>query len=318
MNALDRLSQHAPDLSFELPDGKPVVKLGLILTLYFKNGYTRDTKERLLACFRRFHEAYRPALNCLIYRRHQKLTDPAFEKACDAILKLGGHEEFSLCLSSAADDTQAADYSLTALNSAEIHGDGLRSFIKMVMPWHMLADLDGRATFLAWAQYLCDQVKAEHGYGGLSSVLPHDYHGYLPAEYQLAQQYSGLEVDSMPHASSIELLDAVKGVNWLTVLGQDFLQRVGGEHAIAQALHDHEDSDVLTYCNGLIVQAGGYPELGRDELPAAYVAVNKVVRPIRIKQPDQLHFDTTGGKSFDQADTTKWYARFDQDDARQD
>lgn len=45
MNKLENLEQHAPDLAFELPDGKPVVRLGLILTLYFKRGYTNDTKK---------------------------------------------------------------------------------------------------------------------------------------------------------------------------------------------------------------------------------------------------------------------------------
>ncbi|MCY1552754.1 hypothetical protein D9M68_891710 [compost metagenome] len=44
--------------------------------------------------------------------------------------------------------------------------------------------------------YLCNQVQAEHGYGGLSSVLPYDYDSYMTTEYQLAQQYSGLEVDT--------------------------------------------------------------------------------------------------------------------------
>ncbi|GAD64941.1 hypothetical protein [Aquipseudomonas alcaligenes] len=56
MNALEKLTKHAADLAFELPDGTPVVKLGLIATLYFKEGYTAESKQRVAECFERFYK----------------------------------------------------------------------------------------------------------------------------------------------------------------------------------------------------------------------------------------------------------------------
>ena len=317
MNALEKLEQQAPDLAFELPDGKPVVKLGLILTLYFKHGYTSDTKEKILECFRRFYKEYQPQLKCLVYGRHQKLTTANFEKAQLSISKSSGNEEFSLFLGSAPDETEADDYSLSAMNSFEIHGDKLRSYIKLVMPWSILKETYGLSRFQDWAVYLCDQVKAEHGYGGLSSILPYDYHGYIPTEYQLAQQYSGLEVDSMPHASSIELLDSIKGVNWLTVLGKNFVDVLGGELALRHAFSGRGDIDILPYSTGLIIRAGDFPELGKieDGFPPPYVAVNNIVKRIRIPNPDQLHTYSPYGDCFEEDSTARWYARFDQKDA---
>jgi hypothetical protein len=143
MNTLENLEQHAPDLAFELPDGKPVVRLGLILTLYFKCGYTNDTKKNVLAYFRRFYEEYQSQLKCLVYGRHQKLTSANFEKAQQTISKSGGNEEFSLFLGSAADEAEADEYSLSAMNSFEIHGEKLRSYIKLVMPWSVFKETDG-------------------------------------------------------------------------------------------------------------------------------------------------------------------------------
>lgn len=316
MNTLEKLEQQAPDLAFELSDGKPVVRLGLILTLYFKRGYTSDTKENVLACFRRFYEEYQTQLKCLVYGRHQKLTSANFEKAQQAISKSGGNDEFSLFLGSAPDETEADEYSLSAMNSFEIHGDKLRSYIKLVMPWSILKETDGLSRFQEWAVYLCDQVKAEHGYGGLSSILPYDYHGYIPTEYELAQQYSGLEVDSMPHASSIELLESVKGVNWLTVLGQDFVDLLGGESSLRHAFSGRGDVEFVPYSKGLIIRAGEYPELGKleDGLPSAYVAVNNIVKRIRIPNPDQLHPYSPYGDGFEEDSTARWYARFDRED----
>lgn len=317
MNILEKLEQQAPDLTFELPDGKPVVRLGLILTLYFKHGYTSETKEKLLECFRRFYGEHQTKLRCLVYGRHKKLTTDNFEKSQQAILMSGGNDEFSLFLGSASNEAEADEYSLCAMNSFEVHGDKLRSYIKLVMPWSILTEPDGRSKFQEWAEYLCDQVKAEHGYGGLSSILPYDYHSYIPTEYQLALQYSGLEVDSMPHASSIELLDAIKGVNWFTILGTDFVNRLGGEAVLRHAFSGRGDIEILTYSNGLIIKAGEYPELGKTEdgPPAAYVAVNKVIKQIRIQQPDQLHPYSPYGDGFEEKSTARWYARFDQDDS---
>jgi hypothetical protein len=318
MNGLEKLEQQAPDLTFELPDGKPVVRLGLILTLYFKQGYTSGTKAKVLECFRRFYEEHQSRLKFLVYGRHQKLTADNFEKAQQAISSSAGNDEFSLSLGSANNEAEANEYSLSAMNSFEIHGDKLRSYIKLVMPWSILKESGGCSRFEEWAIYLCNQVNAQHGYGGLSSILPYDYHSYLPTEYQLAQQYLGLEVDSMPHASSIELLDVIKGVNWFTVLDTDLVDRLGGELSLRHAFSGRGDVRVLNYSNGLIVRAGDYPCLGKqlDGPPSAYVSVNNVIKRIRIPNPDQLHPYLPYGDGFDEASTAFWYARFDQEETQ--
>lgn len=319
MNTLEKLKERAPDLEFELPDGTLVVRLGLIITLYFKEGYTTETKKLINECFERYHEEFQRELKSMVFRRHKKITPDNFVKACKQVVDTEPNDQFSWFIGSSKSSSQAGSYSLSMLNSFEIHGDKLRSYIKLVIPWNNLAEAGGVESYQQWLVYLCNQVKAEHGYGGLSSVLPFDYDNYMPMEFQLAQNYSGLMVDSVPFADTLRLQEHIKGVNWFTVLGNTYVERLGGEASIRHALSGRGDIEISNYDHGLIIRAGQYPELGavEDGPPAAYVAVNKVVKPVRIPNPDQLHSYSPYGDCFDEESTARWYARFDQPESAQ-
>lgn len=315
MNALEKLKERAPDLEFELPDGMPVVKLGLIVTLYFKEGYTSESKRKVVECFERFYEEFKIHLKWQAGERYHKLTPERFEKQKKFILDSAPNEQYEWHISSAKNEKESRGYSLQAMNSFELHGDKIRSYIKMTMPWSILSEPNDTERYYKWLVFLCNQVSAEHGYGGLSSILPYDYDSYMPMEYQLAQQYAGLEVDTFAYWMGNRLQEHIKGVNWFTVLGNTYVERLGGEGAIRHALSGRGDIEFYNYDHGLIIRAGQYPELGsvEDGPPPAYVAVNKVVRPVRLPNPDSLHSYSPYGDCFDDESTTRWYARFDQE-----
>ncbi len=48
-------------------DGLTVSRLGISITLFFKQGYTQEKKQRILACYRRFREEFGPHLR---FHRH--------------------------------------------------------------------------------------------------------------------------------------------------------------------------------------------------------------------------------------------------------
>ncbi len=54
----ERLNEKAPDLAFELPDNTPVIRLELIATVYFKEGYLLENKQKVMECFARFKEEF--------------------------------------------------------------------------------------------------------------------------------------------------------------------------------------------------------------------------------------------------------------------
>jgi len=69
---LKNLIDQAPDLTIEQPDGTQAIKLGLIATIYFKNGYSLEKKKKIDECFTRFHEEFEPLLKTMVYRRRKK------------------------------------------------------------------------------------------------------------------------------------------------------------------------------------------------------------------------------------------------------
>nr|WP_315448369.1 type VI immunity family protein [uncultured Pseudomonas sp.] len=312
---MKNLKNHAADLSFELPDGTPVIKLGMIVTLYFKEGYTAEKKLKIIDCFRKFNDEFGVHLNGLLQDSYKKPTLESLEKAFTKIRSSSGNERCELHLTSASSTKEAADYGISVLGTREIHEDGERSYIKLIFPWSLITSDEGLITYKEWVKYLCNQVEAEHGYGGLSPTLPYDYDNYLPIEYELAQKHDGLDIDSAPHSLASELIDHIKGVNWQTIIGNSFIASLGGEPVLRQKLSSRSDIDFVSYDNGLIIQAGEYPQLGaegRDKLDA-YIAVNKTLKPLRIPEPDQIHHYSPHGNCFEEESTKRWYARFDQE-----
>ncbi|MFJ7795577.1 type VI immunity family protein [Pseudomonas sp. NPDC096950] len=317
MIEFEKLAAMAPDLCFELPDSTPVVKLGLIATIFFKEGYTAEKKLKVMECFRAFHDEFGKHLRGQLQDKYKKLTPETLDKAAAKILALGGNDRYELQLTSAASTKEAETYGISTLNSYELHEDSARSYIKIVLPWDLLQTDAGRSRYNYWVTYLCNQVNADHGYGGLSTILPFDFDSYLPIEFELAQKYSGLEVDSMVHSLALELVDYIKGVNWQTILGTSFVRSLGGEDVVRHAFSGRGDIDIKAYDDGLIIQAGSLPELGElhEGAPAAYVAVNRLVKSIRIPEPDQLHQYSPYGNCFEEDNTALWYSRFDREDS---
>lgn len=83
----------------------------------------------------------------------------------------------------------------------------------------------------------------------------------------------------------------IKCVSWYTLLGNLFVERLGGDVALRMALvRDDIRVERINHC--MLVRAGPFPRLGAPEegLPETYVFVNKVLRVLRNPRPDGLHF----------------------------
>jgi hypothetical protein len=309
---LTRLAQQAQRICVDGPSGIPVVRLGLVTTLYFKQGHTPEIKKRVEACFARFYTAFKPVLKWQLYKRMRRLTPSGFASCRRQILSSSPTDQFVWSVASAT-QAEVATHSLFVMNTSLSQADNDRSCLKMVLPWGYLAEPDGLKHYEAWVRFLSSQVHAAHGFAGLACVLPCDGHQYLPWEYRLAQQHIGLMVDPGPHIESLRLLDRIKGVGWYTVLGDDFIRKLGGSDRLRGKLSQHSDVVFQTYEHGLLIRAGSVPQLGEaGEAPAqAYVAVNRVVRPVRLQDTGNLHPYLAPGLGFTEETTAQWYARFD-------
>lgn len=313
VSALNGLRRQAANMAIDSADGEPIVRLGLITTLYFKNGHTLETKKRVDECFRWFRSQFKAELKWQFYKHLRPINYSSFGYCRRSVLQSSPDEQFIWSLASGTQQ-EVAEYRMFVMNTTQALADIDRSCLKMVLPWTILLEPRGAQLYESWLTCLCDEVQAEHGYGGLACTLPYDGQHYFPLEYRLAQKYIGLMVDPLPHIESLRLLDHIKGVNWYTVVGSRFVDQLGGSDALRRELSNRSDVVFQTYDDGLIIRAGNLPELGGpgEEPPAAYIEVNRALKPIRIQDTGCLHPYPVQGGGFSGESSALWYARFDE------
>ncbi|WP_158274381.1 DUF3396 domain-containing protein [Chromobacterium sp. Panama] len=319
MQAYARIAKQVDFIEGVTPEGVVLVRLGLICTVYFRKGGQRDIGYKVLGCFDRFTEQFGEHLqgqfHSLSGRRFTSLRKDSIAKAKENLRELiDDGMTFSWTLQSEKNGERAAEYSIQAMTAhPESDPYGVLSYVKIVLPWPLLETPDGEQRFKDWVRYLCETLDIDHGYAGLACTLPYDRHQFQPYEFQMAQRYSGLMVDSAPHMDLTELRDGIKGVNWLTLLGPRYIEQLGGMAALKQQLQLPDVSVQETDNGRLMVQAGVLPDVGapEDGHPPAYVAVNRVLKRVRVPHPDQLHTCMDDAEGFTKANTLAWYARFD-------
>ncbi|QXF32120.1 hypothetical protein CE143_02200 [Photorhabdus luminescens] len=300
---------------FSNADGLTVSRLGISITLFFKQGYTQEKKQRILACYRCFCEEFGTYLR---FHRHElkglrKYSPENIAKVEEGILNQKKNQPSSWVVSDAKNIYEAPRYLMRYLDSREIDGDDGSSYLSLVLPWDYLKGQDGMTRFMAWLEFLCDQLEPDSGDCGYCLVLPNDFYGYFPLEYQLAQRYPSLQVNSAVHTAVLQYEHSIRGINWITLLSKRFVNRLGGEYWIRQVLRPYRDVVISSYSNGLIIRAGQYPDLTPlpGSVPESYFAINQLIRPIRFVpgEGDSLHFYGEG--HFDDISTQAWYARYD-------
>ncbi|MBN3850695.1 DUF3396 domain-containing protein [Paraburkholderia sp. Ac-20342] len=214
------------------------------------------------------------------------------------------------------------------------------SYLKFWMPMDFVNTPEGVRSYEAFLRFVCEQLPVRGGYGGFSSILPYSFHEYMPQEWALAQRFSGLEIDSYAflqkqeydtmsyEGQSTDHMTAIyedirpgakvghygfiKGVNWYTLIGDLFVDRLGGEAAVrAQLARPDIGIERIGHC--LLIRAGDFPRLGAPEegLPEPYVFVNRVLRVLRNPVPPSLHTNVPGAEHADPDGTRRWEARFD-------
>jgi hypothetical protein len=159
---------------------------------------------------------------------------------------------------------------------------------------------------------VCDALQPTHGYAGLA-VIPfvnarrqdHDF-GAIVA---LAARFRGLEVDLPPsHSIYLSQEGRIKGINWLTILGDKWIDQLGGTPTLTNALGSGIPQH--RFKTGVVIQAGPRPLFGdthKQEPMPHYQQVARALKPIRIASVRAI--STPFGFDRDRSDA--WLARFD-------
>ncbi|TFH85860.1 DUF3396 domain-containing protein [Billgrantia azerbaijanica] len=171
----------------------------------------------------------------------------------------------------------------------------------------------------ALVQRWCDKLKPEHGYAGFWLGQSYGYEETDEAailEYKFGQRFPGLQVNEFTE-HSLNLHRGLKGVDWLTILSDRYLERLGGLERVKAEMGE---LPVLEYDGGAILRAGSMPQLGDSEHPEANAAladyrhVASIIEPVRIKDHPGIHAPLSPSyrheKWFDDAAYQAWLARF--------
>lgn len=237
-------------------------------------------------------------INSYIHPREWVLTNPNYK--------------WTLIYHSGEKPSDASDVEVYSFNWGDTPIGDDTSFVRVHFPISVLQDpsaiADIAEVIRRWGGWVCP----DHGYAGFCLAESHGYErggNTAPYEYTLAQRFPGLDIyANVPHSS--QLGKYIKGVNWLTILSDAFLNRIGGLDAVRKKM---EDLPVLEFTGGAILQAGPLPLLGDREkdLPMTdYQRVAAIVEPLRHKNYDGGAERLAPEPKFDKQSYMAWLARF--------
>ncbi|MFI8418311.1 DUF3396 domain-containing protein [Serratia sp. NPDC078593] len=314
---LNYIEKWLPEASVKYKDGSQAVNLGRIITVFFKDGHTPEVRQKMVECVDRYYGEFKPYLKKTMAPKWVGITEKNYAKKRQSILDSTPEEIFSWFLGSEATDYHAPDYEILIMGKRIFHNKNDRSVIKLVFPLSLLKEPEGKERYQAWLMWLCETFNVESGYAGLSFILPYAFERMFPYEYKLAQRFPGVMVDSLGTLEGRFVVNNLKSVCWYTVLGNSWLEKLGGAEKLAYRLKNTPEIELLPYNGGLILKAGALPpalgETKTEELPPLLVKVNQIIKPVRFDGTRSLHFYSEHENfQFDDESSTKWYRRFDE------
>lgn len=311
------LDQAALELDEQLQavdNGRVQCCIGLLASFYFHDGHTVEVRERVADVFARYREAVGDAL---VWGGNPKNGRPTKVRNTELwnlkswIAKLGPDDSFDPAFHGAEHKDDASPYRFSSLSRTRRPGQLSSLTFSLPLSWPATT---ARASYLQLIVDTCRILQPEHGYAGLG-IVTHLTEGGVGGAMRyavpLAARFRGLEFDfAYSHTRDLAKANAIKGVNWLTVLADSWAERVGGKQHLAKELGP--DIPIHDYPGGIIIQAGPHPRFGdvqRAEPMLEYEAVAKVLKPIRTTTLDSL----APHHGFGKERTAEWLARFDKE-----
>jgi hypothetical protein len=312
----DYLDENEPDLSKLLciqdADGHPALKIGLLATVFFEQAWTRPVREAVTDVAESYIQEFREHLR---WARHPKTANihPINSKRVRRPREwLPQHEDgksWYFGFHGGEGNEAVSDFQVSAYGPNDAWKDGL-GFFQVYLPLLWFAEHPG--TFPELVLRICQRIKPVSGYGGIGLLERLDIRARHRAESMvqpLATRFPGLEIESFT-ASALSVREGIKGVNWLTILGERWLEAAGGLDYLRARLDDN--FTFSRYDGGLMIQAGPKPQIGDAEMnrwPKHYITLAKVLKKIHVTDHWAFHFGGPGRMDHDAS--LAWIFRFD-------
>jgi hypothetical protein len=314
------LSEH---LAVKDQEGHTVLQVAQLASVYFPDPFRREVKEAVVTCCEAYLQRCRQHLHWTL-NPATGFPEPFGESQAANprawLPEVPEDEEFTLIYHGNPWKNGASPYSL------ETFGSERRPYLEFGyfrVSFPLLEFADGSGSLPEVLLDICRTLKPASGYAGIGLIdTQHSWTNiqYQPVVYDWAQRFPGLEVD-YPLSHSIWLTtgregrrDGIKGVNWLTVVGDRYLPELGGADKVEADLAALDSQFVVRrYDGGILIQAGPRPQLGdaaRGVWPALYVKLARVLKPIRVTSHKPFQRGTAV-VPFDAANSEAWLRRFD-------
>lgn len=291
--------------------GRTMLTVGLLASFYFEEPWTGPKREAVAELAEQYISRFGMHLQHTEDMRDAKIYSIESKHVPSPKDWLPNHadgEAWYFGLHSGKSVAEAGEYT--------VQGYGGGAIKKSVGVFHLSTPLnafaDQKAGFREYVVQISERLKPLSGYGGIGVIQSLDIAAAEPFssfERMMGERFPGLEIESRL-AHVIHLNQGIKGVNWLTVLGDRWIQEMGGLDFLR--LWVTEACTLYPYPGGVVIQAGSRPEIGdvqANRWPMHYVRLAKALKKIRVKDHYPFHFG--GENRFDHEATMKWINRFD-------
>ncbi|MHB2264868.1 type VI immunity family protein [Aliihoeflea sp. PC F10.4] len=323
-DTLDEIHSSAID-EIRLTDdrGFTIGRVGFAVELYFENGDTVERREALVGIAREYHGYFAGELSHYLKVDASRLSridgDAYLDYYAGKAATLKPNEPLDASIfgypgGAVVDEPVPVSMSFSAAGPHPLAPLGL-SYLNVYFPASFVA-AHGYAHLVEITRKWASVLKAAHGTAGYSVLLEQGEFGAggVMALMPALKRFPGLDFSDpgmfLVEASAADVT-SIKSINWLTVLGDDALAKLGGPDAVAQKLGP--TCQVHSYPGGAILQAGDVPQLGdrnRAIVLDEYRRVAELVRPIRFSAYKRGLFVLGGGED-EREETRKWLQRFD-------
>lgn len=244
--------------------------------------------------------------------KHKPVTPRAMEML-ETWLRPGGpkREIINIELRDGDDFTLPAQYTffIHGREPAHLRHRASANVVRCVFPLQWA--LDRIEELLDFAKRLCNAFPFQSGHGGyVLQTSKYVREESETAAWKLGMRYLGFDIRNEVR-DLLAVRDAVKGVNWLTMLADDLLNELGGVPRVRSALSVAQVG-FIPVRGGVILRAGQRPIIGDidsgDDL-SAYRAVYELIEPLQAKARDRYGAFALPGPDHVEK-TERWLTRF--------
>ncbi|HEY4251248.1 MAG TPA: type VI immunity family protein [Roseomonas sp.] len=315
------------------PNGAVDVRFGIVISLFFLDGETEAKRLAFVEVLRHYHTVFGAALTHYQKLRSSRLTRIAGTSFLDhyeesARQSLQSTEEDIEANSftphlygfpDGEDRTEPTHYYIGGSCNPIDPGLSPVSYLDAYIPasW---AERVGWPALVELMSHWCGLLGPLHGTAGLGTLFDQGSSrtGSGLTAFPLIRRFVGLDYnDDIRWLSASGIRGPadhriIRTTNWLNVLDDGFVARLGGPERLAEVLG--ADCPSRRWSGGVLIQAGPRPELGdlnRGLVPEHYRSVARVLRTLRFENYGKRGYLQVPFPLDARDETLAWLRRFD-------